>query len=139
MKFFLAVGLGLSIVASAAASNAIHWGRDYETAVKAATKSHKLMMVDMFTDDCVWCRRLDAYVYPSKEVLKESGNFVPLKMNAEYEGRTAAGVYGVEGYPTVLFLNSNGDLVYKIIGYCPPAVFAKKMRLALQAAKSHSG
>jgi len=136
MKKLALLVFAVAAAHAAFASGAIKWGRDYKTAQAAAAKSHKLMMVDMYTDWCVWCKRLDAYVYPSKEVLAESKNFVPLKMNAEQEGQTAAGVYGVRGFPTVLFLKPNGDLVYMIKGFRRPTDFAKEMRTALAKAKS---
>jgi len=138
MKKLLVIATLLAIAGSVLASTSIKWGHDYEAAEKLAAKSHKLLMVDMYTDSCIWCRRLDAYVYPSQPVLKESQNFVALKLNAENEGRTAATLYGVNVYPTVLFLKPNGDLVYKIMGFMPPARFAKEMRKALRAGKSGS-
>jgi tetratricopeptide (TPR) repeat protein len=64
-------------------------------------------------------------------VIKLSGQLVPIKLDAEKEGQAVAKKYNVSGYPTILFLNSTGEVVYKIGGYMPPADFAGQMENAI--------
>lgn len=53
---------------------------------------------------------------------------VPVKLDAEKEGKTVAQKYGVTGYPTILFLNTEGEVEGKIGGYMPPDGFAPEMQ-----------
>jgi tetratricopeptide (TPR) repeat protein len=49
-------------------------------------------------------------------------------MNAEKEGKEVAQKYGVHGYPTILFIGSDGMVVGKIGGYEGPEAFAADMK-----------
>jgi len=130
MRRVLILGALLAVAGSAVAAGAIKWKSSYEMAVAEAKSTHRLVMVDFYTDWCTWCKRLDADTYPAPAVEKEAESFVPVKVNAEKEGVAAAKKYDVEGYPTVVFLQPDGTLVWKISGYLPAEDFAKQMHLA---------
>jgi Thioredoxin-related protein len=49
-------------------------------------------------------------------------------LDAEKEGKDVAQKYGVRGYPTILFLNNQGEVEGKIGGYMPPEGFAPEMK-----------
>ena len=57
---------------------------------------------------------------------------VPLKINAEKEGKEVAKKYGVTGYPTILFINGNGEVENKISGYEAPTPFANDLKVIVQ-------
>jgi len=130
MKRLLVVSALLAASASLFAAGSIKWKTSYESALSEAKASHKLVMVDFYTDWCGWCKKLDADTYPAPVVEKEAENFVPVKVNAEKEGKAAADKYKVTGYPTILFVQPDGTLAWKIVGYMPPDDFAKQMHLA---------
>jgi thioredoxin-like negative regulator of GroEL len=60
-------------------------------------------------------------------VIQSLGQFVPVKINAEKEGVAVAKRYGVQGYPTLLFIDAAGAAVAKIGGYLPPAPFNEQL------------
>lgn len=62
-----------------------------------------------------------------------SEQVVPVKLNAEKEGRAAAKQYQVNGFPTILFLTPSGEVAGKIGGYMPPAPFAEQMKRLISA------
>lgn len=64
---------------------------------------------------------------------------MPLKVDAEKEGAALAKQYGVNGYPTILFLDAKGELVGKIGGYMPPEGFSEEMTKALKLHKDLPG
>lgn len=55
---------------------------------------------------------------------------VPVKLDAEKEGKPVAQKYKehVKGFPTILFLNNQGEVEGKIGGYMPPEGFAPEMK-----------
>lgn len=61
-------------------------------------------------------------------MIKLAAQFVPLKTNAEKDGKDEAKKYGVRGYPTILFLDDKGEIVGRIGGYMPPGPFAEQMQ-----------
>ncbi len=60
-------------------------------------------------------------------MIKLAAQVVPVKVNAEKEGKELAKKYGVKGYPTILFLDGNGEIMGRIGGYLPPAGFADEL------------
>ena len=57
-------------------------------------------------------------------MIKLAAQLVPLKVNAEKEGKDLAKKYDVRGFPTILFLTAEGDIMGRIGGYMPPTEFA---------------
>lgn len=115
------------LVVATSAAEEIQWAKNWDEAQKAAASGGKLIMVDFFTDWCVWCKRLDKDTYTNADVIKLSREFVNLKTDAEKEGLSLAKKYGVSGFPTILFLDKSGEVVGRIGGYMPPAPFAKEV------------
>ena len=111
-----------------AVPTAIKWAKDWPSAQKAAAASGKLIMVDFYTDWCGWCKRLDRDTFPHKTVIKASQDFIPLKLNADKEGRALARKNRIRGYPTILFFDHTGKVVGRIDGYLKPAPFAARMK-----------
>ena len=113
-------------------SSSIGWKKTYPVAAAEAKSSGKLIMIDFYTDWCGWCKKLDSDTYPATEVVKASENFVPIKLNAEKDadGIRLAKKFGINGYPTVLFLDSSEKLQYKIVGYSAAKEFAAEMTKA---------
>ncbi|MDO9392278.1 MAG: DUF255 domain-containing protein, partial [bacterium] len=89
------------------------------------------------TDWCHWCKVMDekTYVDPAGAgLMKES--FVAVKLNAErenivnFKGKAYTEIdlarnFDVSGYPTTLFLASDGTVIGKIPGYIEAPVFKK--------------
>ncbi len=105
------------------------WFRgDLEAATKAAAKDNTLVFVEFYTDWCSWCRRLESETLSDRDVRQELGKLVPIQLNAETDGAEAARAFGVESYPTMIFLDPSGEEVERILGYLPPDKFAKEVR-----------
>ncbi len=100
-----------------------------------AKRTHKNIMVDVYTTWCKWCKKLDEDVYGNKEVAAYlSKQFVLVKLNGEgtatltYKGETKseqqfAGTLGVTGYPTIVFFDQQGEPINSIPGYVPAEKF----------------
>src|ERR1035438_3307290 len=121
MKRNLLAFMLLATVVGGAHASEISWKKGYDSAAAEAKSSGKLIMIDFFTDWCGWCKKLDADTYPAAEVVKESENFIPIKLNAEKDadGIRLAKKFKVDGYPTVLFIDAEENLAYKIVGFAP--------------------
>ena len=91
----------------------------WESALKDAKKQDKLLFVDIYTDWCGYCKKLDRDVYTNESVISyHEGNFINIKINAEVGyGVTFAREQKVTGYPTLLYMNASAKIVTKIPGY----------------------
>ena len=109
--------------------------RKFDTGIAEAKKAKKKILVDVYTDWCKWCKKLDAEVYTDAKVVDYvNKNYIPIKINGEskeklvYKGEstTEAGLsqmFGVTGFPTILFLDSNGDAINKLGSFVPADQF----------------
>jgi thioredoxin-related protein len=110
----------------------ITWAKSFDAAMKQAKATGRPVMVDFYTDWCGYCKKLDAEVYTDAQVIRTSGKFISVKLNAEKEGFTQARKYQVTGFPTILFLDGQGEVVGAVRGYMPVPNFMAAMNDALK-------
>jgi thioredoxin-related protein len=127
--FVIACLLFSSISAQA---ESITWAKSFDAAMKQAKATGRPVMVDFYTDWCGYCKKLDAEVYTDAQVIRASGKFISVKLNAEKEGYTQARKYQVTGFPTILFLDGQGGVVGAVRGYMPAPNFMAAMNDALK-------
>jgi len=87
--------------------------------LKKAKSQNKLIFVDAFTTWCGPCKKMTQNIFPDKNVGDfYNKNFINAKFDMEAgDGISMAETYKVEAYPTLLFINGDGKLVHKGIGY----------------------
>ena len=112
------------------ASDNLKWETNLEQAVAQAKKENKAVLVNFTGSDwCIWCKRLSSEVFSQKEFEDYARkNLVLVKLDfprsiqqtnaTKYYNNSLAQKYGIQGFPTILILNSKGDLVDKT-GYQP--------------------
>jgi thioredoxin-related protein len=90
--------------------------------MEQARAEQKYVMVDFFTSWCSWCKVLDQKTYKDGRVKALTDRMVSAKVNAEID-RDVAAKYAVRSYPTIVFLNPDGSLRRRVIGFQPPEAF----------------
>lgn len=64
-------------------------------------------------------------------MIRRAGQFVPIKIDGEKgEGPELVKKHAIDGFPAILFLDSEGNVVHKILGYLPADAFAAEMDAA---------
>lgn len=108
--------------------------------LRRASEDGKLIFVNFYTNWCGFCRKMDRETFSDGKIIDYiEGHFVPVKLNAEskekmalpagsFSGRQIARSFTVRGYPTFVFLKSNGEKVYARSGYAPPNSFIYLLR-----------
>ena len=139
MKYILLIlvllfNINLTLAQNKSAKKDVQWNT-FDAGLAQAKKSGKKILVDVYTDWCGWCKKMDANTYSDAKVqdyLKK--NFVIVKLNAEanekitYAGQTMSPMefsrgMGVNGYPATLFLQSDGKPITVLPGYSEPDMF----------------
>jgi thioredoxin-related protein len=112
----------LLLAAPASASGEVVW-KPFDQGLQDASAKKKYGFVSVYTDWCGYCRKLETESLRDKSVTDElRKNFVSIKLNAESEEsvtwkgrkmskRDLAATWGVQGFPTMLFLNSKGEII----------------------------
>lgn len=90
-------------------------------ALKQAAKEKKLVFVDFYTTWCGPCKMLKKNTFPDKDLgTYFNANFVNLTIDAEKgEGVALAEKYQVRGYPALIVVDKEGNLVHQTLGYIP--------------------
>ncbi len=134
-KFLIACVIIVTIFQVIRYVNAISWRDDFDQAVKDAAVQNKPLMVYFYTTWCGYCSKFDGNVLHDWTVKKLAKDFICVKVNAE-ENKSLASRYQVTGFPTVIFLDKNADIMDRRSGYGMGAKFAMKsaMKNALRKA-----
>jgi thioredoxin-related protein len=136
--YSLATALLLAPLCGNAATTApaVNWV-PLEKGIQNAGTSGRYLFVSVYTDWCGYCRKLNAVTLHAAPVVAElKKNFESVRLNAESEdlvtwkgkrmsSRALATHWGVEGFPTLLFLNKKGEIVGSFSSYVEPDLMVK--------------
>jgi len=124
---------------SASNESSLAWSTDLPQALQQAQASQKYVLVDVYTDWCRWCKKLDQSTYPDprvSELLNKS--FICVKVNAEKgSGRAIKQKYGVTGYPFIIVLNADGTVRGQIPGYQGASAFSRTLSQIIQGSSTN--
>ncbi len=98
---------------------------DFKTILAKAKKENKLIFLDAYTTWCGPCKLMAKNIFTLKSVGDHyNANFVNAKIDMEKgEGIDIAKKYDVKVFPTYLFIDGNGELVHRTVGYVPEKEF----------------
>ncbi len=134
MKIFftaaLAVAASMIVVMSNADANpaGVEW-KSISQALEDAPKQNKLILLDVYTDWCGWCKRMDRDTYADSSIAAYLGErFISSKMNPEKDGKVSyeskefsngqfGQALGINSYPATAFFNEKGELLTVVSGY----------------------
>ena len=110
----------------------------------------KKFIVDMYTDWCGWCKRMDKMTFQNPEIATYvNENYIAIKFNAEqkdevtykenlykfvsngrrgYHALAAQLTGGKLSYPTVIFLDENKEVIQALPGFLDAETFAPVIR-----------
>lgn len=101
----------------------------FEEALKQAKKENKMLFLDCYTSWCGPCKMMSSKVF-TQQYIGEFFNerFVNLKIDMEKgEGPDLQKRYDVKAFPTMMLLDGEGKVVYKVLGGCDARGFMEKI------------
>lgn len=142
----------VAVLLLSSAAHAGLWTDDYAQAVKRAQVEKKFLFLDFTGSDwCGWCKKLDKEVFSQKEFKAYAeANLVCVKLDFPQsfnlpgktvkQNRELAQRHQVTGYPTIVVLSPNEELVDRS-GYLPGGVdtYLKQLERVLVPARAKLG
>jgi thioredoxin-related protein len=137
--FFVSSGFTPAPINNGDEEKAVKW-YSFEEAVELSKKDKRKIFVDVYTDWCGWCKRMDKTTFSDPDIAKIlNEKFYAVKLNAEdkapvtFQGKefvfkseykthelALSLMGGRSGYPTTVYLDEDFNLLHKQPGYLTP-------------------
>lgn len=107
--------------------------KDWDAVLQEAQATKKPIFLDAYTTWCGPCKKMDKRVFKNQEVGSfYNTHFINVKMDMEKGvGVRLAKKYKIRAYPTLLYLDGEGDILHKVAGYHNEQKFIAVGRKAL--------
>lgn len=120
--------LGFLLAFSLAVTAGDDWLKSVDDGIKQAKTENKLVMIDFTATWCGWCKKLQTDVFDREEFQKFAAEKLVLVSIDADANRDLVSKYKVEGFPTIVFLNGEGEKVHEISGYLPLDGFMAELK-----------
>lgn len=140
MKKLLAFALFFGFAQQSTSQESIEWAEiDTLDQILKSDKNKKHVFIDLYTDWCGWCKRMDATTFSNSEIVEIMNKyFIPVKFDAEqkepikfsgkeytfvengrkgYNELAAALMQNKMSYPTFVLLDENAQMIQPLPGY----------------------
>ncbi|HOI71723.1 MAG TPA: thioredoxin family protein [Methanobacterium sp.] len=107
---------------SQSTTESLNWNTDLNSALTTAKNTNKLVLVDVYAPWCGYCKEMDKNTFQNPQVQEKLSNYVLVKVNGD-ENPDFVMKYQIYGYPTVLILDPDGNIVKTVSGYQEPDDF----------------
>ena len=104
---------------------------DYNAARKEATDKNRPLLIDFGTENCLWCKKLDASTFRDPTVAELlNSRFVPIRIDAEQNVQLTQSLK-IQSFPTLIIAATDGKILTIIEGYIEAPKLLDQLQKAL--------
>ena len=96
--------------------NKVKFLHDYNYALGLAKQKGQKTLLDFETTWCGPCKTMDQYVYTADTIVFATKNLIAVKIDGD-EHRDQVKKYKIDGYPTLVLLDKEGNEIARGVGY----------------------
>lgn len=128
---FAWVALAFLATAIPASAQEIRWRTDYNIAWREALEGGRPLFVNIGSENCIWCRRLEQFSFRDPTVIKLlNEQFIPVKLDGGKNPNFVRSL-NIHAYPAMVFGTADGKLLGCFEGYVDADDFRRKCQAAL--------
>jgi tetratricopeptide (TPR) repeat protein len=102
----------------------VSWRADYAKAREEAAEKGRLLVIDLGTEECVWCKQLDQLTFREPGLVALlNDRCIPLKIDGQ-KNQVLVQALRIQKYPTIVFAAPDG----RILGYQEGFIEAPALR-----------
>ncbi len=118
MKLFFSISLTIFTAFQVLAQGIEFFHGTWKEALEESAKLGKPIFVDAYAKWCGPCKRMAATTFKDEGVGEFfNKNFINMKIDMEEgEGLTFRNKYPVGAFPTLFFIDANGEIIHKVVG-----------------------
>jgi len=130
MKIIFTILTGIALLFMAFRLSSVDFSKDKEggiqfhrgtwgEAIKLASKENKMIFLDIYATWCGPCKKLKTSTFSNPQVGEfYNANYINVALDGETGvGAALAQKFKIDSYPSLLFIDSNGNLIQKAVGY----------------------
>ncbi|HEV3203991.1 MAG TPA: DUF255 domain-containing protein [Gemmataceae bacterium] len=111
----------LLLCAFSAQAEPINWRSDYNSARREAMEKGLPLLLDVGTENCFWCKKLDATTFQDSAIVALlKTHFIPLKVDANQNSPLAEALR-IQSFPTLILAGPDGKILGTFEGYLESA------------------
>jgi thiol:disulfide interchange protein len=110
-------------------SERVQWS-SFGQGIDLARAEGKPLLINFIANWCGYCQKMDRTTWKHPEVVRRSGDLVAVRVDAEegrqrdgFVGRELAQRYQVQGFPTLVVIDADGNVIARSSGYQDPRQF----------------
>lgn len=109
----------------------------FKEILEKAQQENKPIFIDAFAEWCGPCKKMDREVFVASSVGEVyNAKFINVKIDMEKgEGPELAKKYGIQAYPSYLFLDTDGGMLHRSVGFQQADAFIELANVATDPAK----
>jgi thioredoxin-related protein/YHS domain-containing protein len=122
----------LSLILSLTANAQMPWAPDYQTALRVAKETDRLVLLHFWNDGCPPCAKMEAEVFPRQDVAEAiSRDFVPVSIRSS-DAPSLIRQFEISGVPSDVALNADGQFLAKSTGGVDAQTYIARWRIVAQ-------
>jgi|GEM_PF-5362926 len=134
--FFLILMLSILTMPVLSGEGKVKWIDSYDRALKEAADEDQLMLIQIITDTCPYCTKMEREIFHTDEMAKICEQVKCVIVNGSKDNKAVelARKFNVKGVPTTLLLTEEEEFVSIVRGYLPLQKFVYAVNSVIKKA-----